>query len=342
MSGTSLDGLDLAYCEFRLHHGTWSYSILHATTIPYSTQWQKRLSDATLTSGAQFVQLDTEYGHLLGRLCRTFITKHQIRPDFIASHGHTVFHRPSLKITSQIGKGSAIASETGLPVVCDFRSGDVALGGTGAPLVPIGDKLLFGSYDCCLNLGGFANISYDNKEGARIAFDICPVNITINYLSYKEGKPYDAEGTMARKGILQNELMEALNQLDFYHKPPPKSLGKEWFEAHIIPLMDTAKYKVPDLLRTFTEHAAFQIACSVSAASQKRILVTGGGAYNKFLLERLKELISAMIIIPDFQTIKYKEALIFAFLGVLRMRNEINILRSVTGAKKDSSGGAIY
>ena len=341
MSGTSLDGLDIAYCEFEKIDEKWSYQIHYAETINYPDEWKDRLTNIENGSALDLAAADTEYGHFLGLQTRSFIEKNKIHPDFVASHGHTIFHQPGKKMTWQIGKGSSITAETGLPVVCDFRSLDVALGGQGAPLVPIGDRLLFSEFDYCLNLGGFANISYEEK-GERIAFDICPVNIVLNHLTKRIGKPFDPSGQMARTGTLSPSLLSSLNNLPYYDQPPPKSLGKEWVLSHILPLLDPSSILLNDQLNTFCEHVAIQLARSTSGHKPGKILVTGGGAFNEYLVGRIKKHSIHEIILPDENTINFKEALIFAFLGVLRWLEETNCLRSVTGAAKDTSGGSVY
>ncbi len=341
MSGTSLDGLDIAFCEFSKTNHLWNYSIKFAETIHYTDQWKDLLSHLESASALEFVTADIEYGHLLGRLTKEFIDKTKLVPDFISSHGHTIFHQPSKRITSQIGRGSAIAAETGVRVICDFRSLDVALSGQGAPLVPIGDALLFDTYDFCLNVGGFANISYQ-KNNQRIAYDVCPANIVMNQLALTEGYEYDPDGGLAEKGIVNQPLLKQLNNLAFYHEEFPKSLGKEWVVQHIFPLLKKSGLSACDLLATFCEHIAIQVAAATGSSRGKKMLVTGGGAFNTFLIGRIRHYAAPEIIIPDNHTINFKEALIFAFLGVLRHRNEINSLSSVTGARKNSSGGAIY
>jgi anhydro-N-acetylmuramic acid kinase len=341
MSGTSLDGLDIAFCEFENDGIDWSYKILGGETIPYSEEWRNRLANLEKSTALDIVTTDVEYGHLSGRLTKAFIDRHKIQPDFIASHGHTIFHKPEKKITWQIGKGSSIAAETGLPVVCDFRSLDVALSGQGAPLVPVGDRLLFSEFDYCLNLGGFANISCE-KSGERIAYDICPANIVLNHLAGKIGKSFDPSGQMARIGNLSATLLSTLNQLPYYSQLPPKSLGKEWVLSHIYPILDGSSVLLNDQLNTFCEHIAIQVSKASSSNRYGKILITGGGAFNDYLLERIKYHTPNPILLPDENTINFKEALIFAFLGVLRWRKETNCLRSVTGADMDNSGGAIY
>lgn len=341
MSGTSLDGLDIAFCEFSKTNNLWNYTIKLAETIPYTDQWKELLSRLESASALEFVTADIEYGHLLGRLTKDFMDRTKLVPDFISSHGHTIFHQPSKRITSQIGRGSAIAAETGLRVICDFRSLDVALSGQGAPLVPIGDALLFNTFDFCLNIGGFANISYQ-KNNLRVAYDICPANIVMNQLALTEGREYDRDGGMAERGIVSQPLLKQLNSLAFYQEESPKSLGKEWVVEHILPLLKSSGLSACDLLATFCEHIAMQVAAATGLSGGKKVLVTGGGAFNTFLIGRIRHYTVPELIIPDNHTINFKEALIFAFLGVLRRRNEINSLSSVTGAIRNSSGGAIY
>lgn len=344
MSGTSLDGLDIAYCILSIEDGKWSYSISSAQTLLYNHEWKERLSHASSLLGFELSQLDKEYGRFIGKTVNAFIRKNNARPQFIASHGHTVFHQPDKKVTLQIGHGTSIAAESGFPVVCDFRTLDVALGGQGAPLVPIGDKLLFSEYTACLNLGGIANISYQ-EHGEWIAFDICPVNIVLNEIAEKFGKAYDNKGHIAKSGQVKEELLNKLNVLPFYRQKAPKSLGKEWLNKYFLPIVDSFDISNEDKLRTVTEHAALQmgnILNKISSDTPVSVLATGGGAFNDFLIERISSYTKAKIVIPEKELVMFKEALIFALIGVLRWRGEPNSLASVTGAKKDSSGGCIY
>lgn len=341
MSGTSLDGTDLALCYFTEDQGRWTFEIKEATTYPYPAEWTEHLRSAHTYDGLSLALLHTSYGHYLGGVVREFFQHLSVRPHLIASHGHTVFHQPSTRMTLQIGSGAALAAETGLPVVCDFRTTDVAKGGQGAPLVPAGDQLLFGSYFYCLNLGGFANISFQ-KDNKRIAGDICPVNFVLNSLATRLGHPYDHGGSLARSGKLDTNLFNQLNALAFYHLQPPKSLGREWVEQNITPLVNTSCLSVHDILRTYTEHAAFQISRMLDQDPGHHMIVTGGGAYNTFLIERIRACTNNPVVIPDDLVIQYKEALIFAFLGVLRLRNHVNCLHSATGASEDSCCGAVY
>jgi anhydro-N-acetylmuramic acid kinase len=338
MSGTSLDGLDICYANFE-KQDHWTFQILQAETIPYSKDWENRLRNSIHLSPEELLELHSEYGFYLGQKVNEFIQKYQLgNIDLIASHGHTVFHQPEKKFTLQIGDGRAIKIETGLPVIYDFRSQDVLMGGNGAPLVPIGDQLLFPQYDACLNLGGFSNISLQSK-GKRIAFDIAPINIVLNKLAQKFNKNFDENGDWARKGKVNQELLAQLNALDFYQQPHPKSLGIEWCNEYVFSLLEDIE--TVDMLATFTQHAAHQISKAIHENNIKNILFTGGGTYNTFLIEKIRERTATEIIIPDTEIIDYKEALIFAFMGILRARHEINILASATGCSADHSSGII-
>ncbi len=336
MSGTSLDGVDMAYVEFELNE-KWQFELGICDTIPYPKKWRIQLSSLDKHSDMVIQKTDIEYGLYLGKLAQNFIQKNKLKVDFISSHGHTIFHQPESNYNLQIGDGQSIANQSQETVICDFRSLDVSLGGQGAPLVPIGDQLLFEDYDYCLNLGGFSNVSYQ-KNSIRKAYDICPVNIVLNNLAQKLGHSYDKNGAIAQTGNMIDSLFTQLNQLPYYEEKGPKSLGKEWAEQYIQPLLNQHS-NIPDLLHTFTEHAAFQIGKTLQEGS---CLITGGGAFNSYLIERLKCYTKTDIHIPNKKIIEYKEAFIFAFLGVLHYRNEVNCLSSVTGAKSDCSGGVIF
>ena len=338
MSGTSLDGLDICYAQFQ-NFTNWEFEILKTETIPYSIEWKNRLQNAILLSAEDLLALDKEYGFYLGEKTQEFISKNNITDlDFIASHGHTVFHQPQRKFTLQIGDGRAIKLTTKKPVIYDFRSQDVLMGGNGAPLVPIGDELLFSQYDACLNLGGFSNISLQ-KNHQRIAFDISPVNVVLNYFAEKLGKNYDENGDFARNGAINFKILEELNTLTFYQKPAPKSLGVEFVNSEIFPLL---KDEIPEnIIATFTEHIAEQIAKVFNDNQLKTVLVTGGGTFNTYLLEKIRGKSQTELIVPDENIINFKEALIFAFMGVLRLRNEINVLCSATGSSENHCSGIL-
>lgn len=339
MSGTSLDGLDLVYVKFDTTDG-YKFEILESETLQYSESWKSKLQNAFKETSQNLVDLSLDYADYLANSISTFIDENKIEKlNFIASHGHTVFHKPEQAYTLQIGDGERISKLTGYTVISDFRTQDVKLGGQGAPLVPIGDAFLFSDYEYCLNLGGFSNISFDEK-GTRKAFDICPVNIVLNPLAQKLGFEYDDKGALAATGKIDKDLLKELNALFFYKDDKPKSLGYEFVVAVINPILQKYNLKPTDALRTFTEHVAQQIASKLDGKG--KVLITGGGTYNTFLIERLRALTNCELVIPSKDLIDFKEALIFAFLGLRRLNNQVNCLKSVTGASKDHSSGEVF
>ena len=342
MSGTSLDGIDLAAVEFSVLDHKWSFKILEKETISYTENWVNQLKEAVAFSEEKLTQLNENYTLLLGGIIKDFINKFHLEDiDAVCSHGHTILHQPQNGFTLQIGNLPNIAKIVGRKVVCDFRVQDVQLGGQGAPLVPIGDRILFSEYDYCLNLGGFSNVSFEEKNN-RIAFDISPVNTVLNFYANKLGLDYDDKGEISRSGNLNSDLLNELNALEYYSKPFPKSLGFEFVKEIVLPLIENYLIAIEDKMHTFTEHIALQTAKALPSKNGK-LLVTGGGAYNAFLMERMQFYLPDMkIIIPDAEILEFKEALIFALLGVLKLQNEINVLSSVTGAKRDHSSGIIY
>ncbi len=341
MSGTSLDGLDIVFCEFINKTESWDFRLIKGKTLTYPDAWKELLEKAYSMKAPLLCELDHNFGRYLGAVCRDFLSENGGDPSFISSHGHTVFHRPDQGYSFQIGNGHDIAAVTDLPVIYDFRSHDVSLGGQGAPLVPTGDKLLFGEYDLCLNIGGFSNVSFDNEEHSRIAFDICPANTVLNHVSHRLGAEYDRNGNMGKKGRVIPGLLAELNSLGYYSVSPPKSLGREFLEDLFLPLISSEALRAEDVLRTLYEHISFQIAEALKVKNKGRVLVTGGGARNGFLMKLLMKQSEHDIIIPDNSVVDYKEAIIFAFLGLLRMLGENNCLSSVTGASSDCSGGII-
>lgn len=342
MSGTSLDGIDMAHIHFQLTNQKWHYKILECATIPYTEEWIAQLKAAVDFSTNELAKLNKDYTVLLGNAILSFINQNQLENiDAVCSHGHTILHQPQNGFTLQIGNLPEIAEIIGTTVVCDFRVQDVKLGGQGAPLVPIGDRILFSDYRYCLNLGGFSNISFE-QNGKRIAFDISPVNTVLNFYANQLGLAYDDKGNIARKGETNLDLMEELDALSYYQKPFPKSLGFEFVKTIVLPLMESYDICIEDKMHTFIKHIAKQTAFALPERSGK-MLITGGGAYNDFLIESIQSYLpNLQLIIPDKKTLEFKEALIFALLGVLKLRNEINVLSSVTGAKKDHSSGTIY
>lgn len=337
MSGTSLDGLDLLAVEFNKNN-SWQFSIKTGATISYSEKWLRLLNSAQSFSALEITKLNIDYGRFIGEQVNAFARKNSFSADLISSHGHTVFHQPENGFTLQIGSGEQIAALTQTTTVCDFRTLDVALGGQGAPLVPVGDELLFPDYDYCLNLGGFSNISF-RKKNKRLAFDICPVNIVLNQLAQKQNRAFDKNGELGKSGQVFNPLLNELNELGFYKQDAPKSLGREWVEQVFLPVLDNYSIAETDKIRTVYEHIAIQIS---KVGKTGKMLITGGGAFNGFLIERIKQHSKVQIEIPEKQLVEFKEALIFAFLGVLKISGQINTLASVTGASRDSSSGVVF
>ena len=351
MSGTSCDGVDLAYCHFFFNATKgWSYAIKKSITLPYEQVWHDRLSGAINLSTSALAKLNRDYTALLNNFILNFIKTEQIEYlDLVCSHGHTVLHQPQCGKTLQIGNLEYLAKDLPCPVICDFRVQDVTLGGQGAPLVPIGDKMLFGHYQACLNLGGFANVSYskaidrlneDDSLDHISAFDITPLNIVLNHFARQLGADYDCNGAFAESGQIHQGLVSRLNSLEYYKRLPPKSLGLEWVLTNLFPIFDQFNLSPQDYLATVSRHMAYQIESI--CMSFDRVLVTGGGAFNKHLMNELKSFSSSRYVVPPSQLVMYKEALIFGFLGLLRWRNEINCLSSVTGARRDHSSGVIW
>lgn len=353
MSGSSLDGLDIVYTELDDSGGKWQYEIKAAACIAYTSEWQTKLQNASSLNAYEYLLLHTAYGRWIGDQVNEFIAANHLhhKVQLIASHGHTVFHTPQLYMTAQLGDGATIAAVTGINTVSDLRAMDVALGGQGAPIVPMGEKLLLKDYTYCLNIGGIANISCKNSND-YIAFDVCPANRVLNLLSSKEGKPFDDGGAISKSGSVNTALLTLLNNLDYYKQPYPKSLAND-FGTHIIfPLIESFQPATRDALRTYMEHITQQLVYAVNSLRQispaeqtSKLLVTGGGAFNTFLVERITDALkpfSIEVIVPNSDLIKYKEALIMALLGVLRWREEDTVMRSVTGALRNSIGGAVW
>lgn len=353
MSGSSLDGLDIACVEFEQVSGKWHFTVLAAECHPYSNEWVERLRDATRLPARDYLLLHSAYGHYMGEAVNQFIREKdlQFKVQLIVSHGHTAFHVPESKMTAQLGDGAAIAAATGIHTVSDLRAMDVALGGQGAPVVPIGDQLLWPGYDYYLNLGGIANITW-YVNGHPIAFDVCPANRVLNSLAASEGQSMDRGGMKAGSGNVNGKLLEQLNGFAYYQLPPPKSLANEFGSEQLYPLIKQSVGSVADGLRTYVEHIALQVSNAVghhrkqvSDGNASRMLATGGGAHNSFLVECIRAHLNQYgveLLVPDVQTVDYKEAIVMAFMGVLRWREENNVYASVTGASRDSAGGAFW
>jgi len=341
MSGTSLDGLDICYVEFLHDENGYRFKNLIARTLSYSDQQRSDLKNAFFLNDFDLKNFDLEFGKFLASSALNFIAENNLQKkvELIASHGHTIFHQPQNGITVQIGSGDEINKITKIKVINNFRIKDVQLGGQGAPLVPVGDRFLFPEYQACLNLGGFSNISFD-RDQERIAFDISPCNLPINQLCQKYfNLEFDRNGDFARSGNLIDTLFNELNTISYYAQSPPKSLGFEWLSTSFMPIIEKYLTESPqDLIRTITDHVGFQINDALKNNKIKEVLVTGGGAYNEYLINYLKRG-EAKIVIPSADIVEFKEALIFAFLGYLNLYNSINTLKSVTGASEDSMGG---
>ncbi|MEY2692342.1 MAG: hypothetical protein RIT03_732 [Bacteroidota bacterium] len=342
MSGTSLDGIDLAQLSFTLARGSWQFEIGASATIPYTSAWIDRLQQAVDFSADALTELNVAYTKLLGQTIFDFIAQHQLTGiDAVCSHGHTILHQPQNGLTLQIGNLPELAKYCQQKVVCDFRVQDVHLGGQGAPLVPIGDRILFSDYTYCLNLGGFSNISFE-QAGQRLAFDISAVNTVLNFYAQQHGWDFDDRGAFAKSGKLNESLFNALNALPYFELAPPKSLGFEYVKTTLLPLIESFAIGTASKMHSFTEHVAYQISSALPVKSG-RLLITGGGAYNDFLVARIQHYLPNIeIVIPNKKTIEFKEALIFGLLGVLRLRNEINVLHSVTGASNDHCAGSVF
>lgn len=354
MSGSSLDGLDIAFCEFNLEsENISSWEILQAETLPFSEMWQSRLAHLPAQNALTYAQSHAYFGHYMGQLVNSFLEKHKIEPDFIASHGHTIFHFPDKRMTAQIGDGAALAATTGYTVISDFRTQDIAIDGEGTPLAPAADKYLFEGYDFYLNIGGIANISCE-ANGKMIAFDIGGANQIFNRLANLVNLEYDEDGKLAASGKIENELLQQINSIDYFSQKYPKSLDNQWVGHHMIKPFLAFPASIENRLRTGCEQLAEQTVLSVLQIIEKeglnkesyRMLATGGGVFNLFLIQRMQELFSEKInleiVIPKKEIVQFKEAALMALLGVLRMENIPNCLASVTGAKRDTIGGAIY
>lgn len=353
MSGSSLDGLDITYVHFEETAGKWSFEIRETACVPYSPALKERLSGATGLSAKDYLLLHTEYGHYLGTTVNDFIEERGVafQVQLIASHGHTSFHIPEKRMTAQLGDGAAIAAVTGIHTITDLRSSDVVLGGQGAPIVPIGEKLLFGEYDLFLNIGGIANVSVKFPEPA--GFDVCPANTLLNLLAADTTKAYDEDGRLASGGSVQESLLNELNQFAYYQQPFPKSLSNDFGLNEIFPVIEKANLRKEDALRTYVEHIVVQISEGLNRlllrsgreGNSLKLLATGGGAHNRFLIEQLKSALSVNgieLLVPGKELVDYKEALIIALMGALRWREEENVLSSVTGSSRDNISGAIW
>lgn len=358
MSGSSLDGLDLALCRFVVQkepsHGRLihEWELLRGSTLPFSTQWKERLHTLPAADALGIMQTDVDFGHYTGRLVNQFLEKAGPKPDFIAFHGHTIFHDPSKMLTVQIGDGASVAAETSLPVINQFRHQDVACGGEGAPIASIADKYLLADFDFCLNLGGISNVTALLPDKI-IAFDIGPANQILNALAAHRQLEYDDEGRIAAAGQVHQALLEQLNQADYYQQNYPKTLDNFWGRRHILSKLEASGLSLEDQMRTAVAHIAQQIAWSLETLISKEklhqagysLLPSGGGVFNTFLMKELEQQLAQLNIKvqkPDPDFAAFKEAILMALMGVLRIENITNVMCSVTGAARNTIGGAIH
>ncbi|MDZ4680402.1 MAG: anhydro-N-acetylmuramic acid kinase [Saprospiraceae bacterium] len=355
MSGSSLDGLDLAFCEMTFAESgdlnTWN--LVAAETLPFSEPWKKTLAGLPAGSALQLAEAHAAFGEYVGELVNVFLEKHQLTPNFIASHGHTIFHYPDKRFTTQIGDGAAIAARTRRVVIDNFRAQDVALGGQGAPLAPLADRVLFSDYDFCLNLGGIANLTLKADGGRYVAYDIGGANQVLNALVQPVGLAYDDKGMMAARGSLNAPLKAKADALPFFSLPYPKSLGNDWVRRELIPLFLVADCPLEDKLYTACVQLAEQIAAHIAQTLERegvrrsnyKLLATGGGAMNDFLMDCIRKSCASQnveVVVPDSRIISFKEAILMALLGALRMLGKPNCMASVTGAERDAVGGAVH
>lgn len=340
MSGSSLDGIDIALCSFERGDEHWTYAIEEATTVPFDRAWHDRLLNASSASAFDLSRTHRDLGAFIGESVKSFVAAHG-PAELVASHGHTIFHQPGTAgFTTQIGCGAQIAAITGMPAVVDFRTKDIALGGQGAPLVPLGERLLFPGYDAFLNLGGIANVSFHQQR--ILGYDVCACNQALNHLANEAGNVFDAGGVIARAGKVDAGLLERLFAQPFLHLTVPRSMGREHFELQCRPLIDDRSIALQDRMRTTVEQIATSIGEALHRNGASHVLATGGGAHNGFLLDRIRSHFPGRIDRPSPPVVDFKEAVVFGLLGVLRWKGEVNTLSSVTGAVRDSIGGAVY
>jgi anhydro-N-acetylmuramic acid kinase len=293
------------------------------------------------------MKLDADFGHYIGMQIKKWIEPDFPKADFIASHGHTIFHEPTLGFTTQIGSGSHIAHQTGIDTITSFRAADIAAGGQGAPFAPAVDMALFPGYSCYLNLGGIANLTIRTSVGEWKAWDIGPCNQPLNYLATQAGLRYDADGRMAAQGKVLHHVMDQLRSMFPYQEGSPKGLSNAEVQSSWIQYLERSNETLPDLLATVTETIAQMILSHIAPLIQKtgKVFVTGGGAHNLYLMGRLQHLgrdFNLVFHLPSTQIVDYKECLLMAYLGYLTVLGRPYGLASVTGAIKDTVGGAIF
>lgn len=344
MSGSSLDGIDMAYCKIQTAN-PYTFTIIAAATSPFSHEEFLMLKNCTPDIHYNYHKEDEMFAKVSAQAINNFLQKNNLpKPDAIASHGHTVFHFPALGKTKQIGSGQLIANLTGCKVIYDFRAADVEAGGQGAPLVPLCDAIFFNNYHACLNIGGIANISFDTPTG-RIGFDICGANQLLNYIAQTIDLPFDENGELAAAGFVDEQLLSDLDACAYFQLPYPKSLDNHFVRKYFIERIAAANISANDKLATATYHIAKQIAIIINQQNKVhenyRLLVTGGGAFNVYLIQLIEKLTGIKITLPANEIIQFKEALAMCLMGVEKLQNKPNFLPSVTGAKTAVSGGVV-
>lgn len=348
MSGSSLDGLDIGIIDIIKKGNELSYEVIRCDTIEYSTEWKKSLTSLPNASAKELANNDMAYSRYMSELIRSFL-KEEDQIDYVSLHGHTLFHEPENGFTYQLGNGGVLSARLGLPVVCDFRSKDIGLGGKGTPLAPIVDSYFYNEYEVLINLGGICNLTFLSKK-ETIAWDVCPCNQLLNFLSEKMNLAYDKDGLIARNGKLNLDFLNILEKNPYYSEKYPKSLDNQYIKQNIIRELDSYTIPLEDQLHTTCIFVARQIKAAIQMAVKslevawpEKILITGGSAHNAFLIQCIKEHCAPSVVsIPDETIINYKEIILMALCAYLRVNNQENTLSEVTGSSRNSIGGAIY
>jgi anhydro-N-acetylmuramic acid kinase len=284
--------------------------------------------------------MDNRLGQFYGKCVNEFVDKKEAI-DFISSHGHTIFHHPGLSST-QIGNAAIIASTTGIQTIGHLRNMDTAYGGQGAPLAPMADLYLFSEYDICVNLGGIANISIKESDGI-VGFDICGANQFLNYMAIDLGHDFDDKGQIARSGNIDESLLVSLNGIPYCHQAIPKSLDNEQVQKMYLPILDKSSASTKDKLATMVEHIAIQLT-KYSLPHHRTMHLAGGGAHNAFLVERISSHCHCEleVVVPEADIINFKEAVLIAMCGALRLHEIPNSLKTITGASQNTVNGVVF
>lgn len=351
MSGTSLDGIDIALCEIN----SVKCVCIHSAEFPFEPKLKEDVlrainSPVTLS----FIgELDTRLGELFAQAILSFIQDNQIDAQKIRAiglHGQTLWHQPNgdFPFSMQLGNPNVVSVQTALAVVADFRGKDIALGGQGAPFAPAFHKEIFGALGrktAVVNIGGMANITFLND--ALSGYDTGPGNVLMDYwISQTKNLPYDKEGIFAACGRVNEALLQSFLSDDYFHKIPPKSTGREYFNptwlSNHMPIFQTLQEE--DIQRTLLELTAQTITDALQNSSVELLIVCGGGAKNSFLMQRLHELAQIEVTTSDTYGVSgdFMEAMAFAWLAYKRIHLEKVELSSVTGAKEDAILGALY